>query len=293
MQIDRMELADLGNPEHLAAAVLRQIPDLPIPVPVEAIARALDITEIRPLQTEGFEGGLITYPDKSEGIVLVNMHSQPRRQRFTVGHELGHFVNPWHKPKEGNQFLCTAEDMRRLTANKHDRATVMEVEANRFAAELLLPKEPFRKDLRRLAGPDMEHILRLAEKYDISREATGRRYVELNDDTCAILFSHDGRLRYACRSRDFPYLDIRSGDPLPAASLSVQSRAGQGEISDWVEIDAGIWLTTDQARQHGIVLEQTLAQRDCFRMTLLTLETDEIDEDEEGLEASWTPRFRR
>jgi Zn-dependent peptidase ImmA (M78 family) len=293
MQIDRMELADLGNPDQLAAAILRQIPDLPIPVPVEAIARALDITGIRALETEGFEGGLITYADKSEGIVLVNMRSQPQRQRFTVGHELGHFVSPWHKPKHGNQFLCTADDMRRLTANKHDRAEVMEVEANRFAAELLLPKEPFRKDLRRLASPDMEHILRLARKYDISREATGRRYVELHDEPCAILFSHDARLRYACRSRDFPFLDIQKGDPLPATSLSAQSRADQGEISDWVEIDAGIWLATDQARRHGTVLEQTLAQRGGFRMTLLTLEAEESDEDEEDLEASWTPRFRR
>lgn len=287
-----MELADLGNPEQLAAAILRQVPDLPVPVPVESIARALDIIDIRPLETEGFEGSLISYPEKSEGIILVNMRSQPQRQRFSIGHELGHFVNPWHKPKDGNRFLCTADDMRRLSAEKHNRAALMEVEANRFAAELLLPKEPFRKDLRRLAGADLAHVLRLAQKYDMSKEATGRRYVELHDEACAILFSRNGRVRYGCRSRDFPYLDIRSGDPLPAASLSVQSRAGQGDLSDWVEIDAALWLTGDQVRRHSTVLEQTVAQRDGFRMTLLTLETEEPDE-EEDLEDSWTPRFRR
>jgi hypothetical protein len=77
------------------------------------------------------------------------------------------------------------------------------------------------------------------------------------------------------------------------ASLSVRSRAGQGDISDWVEIDAGIWLTSEQTRRPGAVLEQAVAQRDGFRMTLLTLDTEEDDEDQDHLEDLWTPRFRR
>jgi hypothetical protein len=40
--------------------------------PVEDIARKLDITDIRELETEGFEGGLVTDAEKSSGVILVN-----------------------------------------------------------------------------------------------------------------------------------------------------------------------------------------------------------------------------
>ena len=33
MNLDRMELADCGTPEALVAAILKQVPDMPIPVP--------------------------------------------------------------------------------------------------------------------------------------------------------------------------------------------------------------------------------------------------------------------
>ena len=74
MQIDRMELADVGaNPRRIAEAVLAQIPDVPIPIPVEEIARAVDIVEIRIEALESFEGALVTAtPEKAEASILVN-----------------------------------------------------------------------------------------------------------------------------------------------------------------------------------------------------------------------------
>ena len=34
------------------------------------------------------------------------------RRRFTVGHELGHFLIPTHKPVQKGNFLCSRGDMR-------------------------------------------------------------------------------------------------------------------------------------------------------------------------------------
>ncbi len=293
MRIDRMALADIGEPARLASAILDQLPDVPIPVPVEDIARALDITDIRTLETEGFEGGLITPRDKSEGVILVNAHSPRQRRRFTIGHELGHFVNPWHMPTDGRQSLCTPADMRRSTHKTGDRAVQMEVEANRFSAEVLLPRTQFQKDLGRRAGADLEHVVSLADRYDMSKEATARRYVDLHDEPCAVVFSHNAIVRYTRRGSGFHYLDIKGGNPLPAQSLSAKGQLPEGVVSEWREIDSGMWLS-DVPRARSI-FEQTLAQQNGYRITLLTFDEADADEDDEpeDLEESWTPRFRR
>ncbi|MBK8208686.1 MAG: ImmA/IrrE family metallo-endopeptidase [Rhodospirillales bacterium] len=234
-----MELADCAAPEALAAAILRQVPDMPLPVPVEDIARQLDITEIRRIETEGFEGGLIAWDDRSDGVILVNRSGSRQRQRFTIGHELGHFLNPWHKPKDAQGFRCTSRDMRVSSAQPGDRAVQMEVEANIFAAELLMPRALFRKDLRGKQGLDVSHILALARKFDMSRESTARRYVELQDDPCAVVISRHGKVLRCYRNKDFPYVSVKPGDPVPAFSIAVSDRLPPGEVSDWNEIDRG------------------------------------------------------
>ena len=94
IKISRIDLADFATPERIVDGIIRQISDLPIPVPVEEIAQMLDIISIEPLTTEGFEGGLVTDAEKSEGFILVNGASPPQRRRFTIGHELCSFPLP-------------------------------------------------------------------------------------------------------------------------------------------------------------------------------------------------------
>ena len=117
---------------------------MPIPVPIEDIAKAVDISDIAAIGTSGFEGGLITDRDKSQGVILVKRENRPRRQRFTIGHELGHFLMPLHLPEDGEKFMCTSADMRESDTSKMiDRVTRMEAEANRFAANMLMPAPLF------------------------------------------------------------------------------------------------------------------------------------------------------
>ncbi len=94
MTLSRMELQErgAGSPDGLVTRILKLESNLPVPVPVEDLCRQLDIADIRPMDTEGFEGGLITDPERSEGMILVNSASHYFRRRFTIGHELGHFL---------------------------------------------------------------------------------------------------------------------------------------------------------------------------------------------------------
>lgn len=293
IRISRFDLADFASPERIVQEIIRQITDLPIPVPVEELAQMLDIISIEALTTEGFEGGLLTDAEKSEGFILVNMSSPSQRRRFTVGHELCHFLTPSHKV-DGDQFLCSPEDMRLISAPESDRAARMEVEANRFAARILMPEPHFRRDLRLRKRAEIEHILTLAERYHTSKEATARRYVDVQDEPCAIVVSHNGHILRFYRHEDFPFLDIERGDPVPHGSLTARTHLTMGVPSNSEEKDGGLWLSGYRENRIPMIYEQVLPQNDGYRLTLLSLAEDPEDlEEEEELKESWTPRFKR
>jgi Zn-dependent peptidase ImmA (M78 family) len=84
-------------------------------------AQELDIADIRDMSTDGFEGGLITDDARSSGYILVNRSARRRRRRFTIGHELGHFLMTTHKVPAGG-FQCSRDDMRRWTDKEQSTA---------------------------------------------------------------------------------------------------------------------------------------------------------------------------
>lgn len=286
MKFSRMDLADCITPEALEAEIHElQVGVFPIPVPIDEWALALDITTIKALETEGFEGGLMMFPDRSSGTILVNQGASDRRQRFTIGHELGHFLLPWHKPRSGQGFLCSAKDMAKFRAKPGgDRYAKMEAQANQFSAGILMPKAPFRADLRARRHFEAAHIVELADHYDVSKEAMARRCVDLHDDAIAVVFSRAGLVVRIYRGKDFPRFSLMINDPLPAASVARRAALTPGQSSEWGEAPSDHWLSIAK----GVVFEQSIGQQKGFRMTLLTFEADSDDQDDE-VERAWTP----
>lgn len=293
ISLSRMELADCGSPEKLILEILKQLPDLTPPVPVKQIAIAAGIEEVKGLETEAFEGALIALADKSRGVILVNRARPKVRRRFSVGHELGHFLIPTHVAMDAKGFQCRASDMRISAAPSADRADRMEVEANRFAAHLLMPPPMVRKDLSKLRGVDIGHILDLAGRYDVSKEAAARRYVEYTDDVCAVVLSRDGSVMRSYRDRTFPYIPLSSNDRVPAQSMTARY-TGDG-LSSLEEVETSTWFDDERKLRNASLYEQVLVQAKGFRLTLLSLDLqDEEDEElDDHIEASWRPKFRK
>ncbi len=103
-----MEIEEVGfNPENLAKAVHHQLDSKTGPVPVTAIAAALDIINIRYEPLESFEGALVMPASRNRGVILVNSLVSTKRQRFTIAHELGHYLNLRHVPVSDQGFECT------------------------------------------------------------------------------------------------------------------------------------------------------------------------------------------
>jgi hypothetical protein len=278
-----MELADCGSPEKLLGVIFAKRQEWRPPVPIEDFAASVGIEQIKALETDGFEGALLTDADKTRGVILFNERSARQRKRFTIGHELGHFLIPTHR---GNQ-QCTSKDMRESKrATERERR---EAEANRFSAGLLMPRHWFVREMNRLGDADVSHVRALAQLFDTSLEATANRYAELTDDRCAFVFSKDGVVRYARPSKQFPKLAVRAGDTLPVGA----SKVSTGQAVAWKELAGDVWLQDGFGRSGPPLLEQAVAQANGFQLTLLFLEPPEQDEDEEEAEPDWQPRFRR
>lgn len=288
-----MELADVGSPDGLVEAILSQASEISIPIPVEEIAQQLDISEIGTLTTKGFEGALLTDAERSNGVILVNEKSGGSRRRFTIGHELCHFLCFWHKPLSPDGFYCSRKDMQEYSLVLADRAKRMEAEANRFSAQLLMPATPFRRDIRGRGEPSLDSIIELAGRYDTSKESTARRYVEMHDEPCAAIISRHGKIKRIYRHELFPFIEPGFGSLLPQGSLSAQGKECPGAISSWNEADAAEWLPSGRGDELPVVYEQVHYQADGYRLTLLTAEIDEDEIEAEDLEDSWTPRFKR
>jgi Zn-dependent peptidase ImmA (M78 family) len=124
------------------------------PVRVEALAEDLLGLHVVEAQLDSLSG--VLYP--SERRIVLNAADGPTRRRFTLAHELGHWVCQCLEGHAGEVF-CRAEEMTLDPAAK-----AVEREANVFAAELLMP-EP---EVRAAWDDDVE---RCAERFGVSGEA--------------------------------------------------------------------------------------------------------------------------
>ena len=275
MKIDLIELADIGNPARLASALLDQVPDLSPGTPIRKIAEAVGIEDIRLAPLENFEGALITDQHKRVGQILVNQVQGEHRQRFTIAHELGHFLLDNHRPKADDGFHCSRGDFSADRSAKMSPAIKMEVEANEFAAELLMPTRLVGKLLVRSPGVELAHILRIAAEFNVSKESAARRYVSMASEPVALIFSKGGNIRYIKKSEDFPSLCVWKNQPIPQGSLTGAIKDEVGEVSGWSTCPADVWLSS---HHHQVVCEQTFPQQNGYRISLLALEDDDDDD---------------
>lgn len=137
------------------------------PVNLDAIAESLG-AEIREFELDADVSGVLFRGQGRKVIAVNRVHSQVRK-RFTIAHEMGHLA--LHKGTEvhvDQGFRVNLRDSKSATAQD-----VEEVEANAFAANLLMPAQWLRSDLRGSTFDleNEEQISDLAERYQVSAQA--------------------------------------------------------------------------------------------------------------------------
>ena len=106
-------------------------------------------------------------------VIKINKNESRGHQRFTMAHELGHYIFDYNgKDEYANAYT--------LTTRTND---VNEIRANRFAAALLMPQEEFKNRFHtyKKDNYDMTNIIKLLSlDFDVSETAVERRIKELD-----------------------------------------------------------------------------------------------------------------
>src|SRR5215813_11483377 len=136
----------------------------PEDIDIEAIAQYCRAT-VRYKEIEGAQARIVGIGDKA--IISVSKAMKRARQRFSVGHELGH----WMRDHGTIGFSCSHKDF--LTEWSSDNP---ERRANRYAADLLLPESMFRP-LSRNRDITLATAQTLADRFQTSLVATAIRLV--------------------------------------------------------------------------------------------------------------------
>jgi Zn-dependent peptidase ImmA (M78 family) len=278
-------LAECGSPETIIAAILKHYPDLRAPVQMEQIARDAGISEFRDLEDKGFVCASLSDIGKTEGAILSAVGLSAQRQRFARAHALGHFLIRAHR----GDRRCTNRDLGEKRTDTPQRKE--EMQANRFAAGLLMPKPWFTAFVAGLGKPAVTHLPIIAAKYDVSLEAAASRYVELTPGMVALVFIKDGAVRYLRLSRSFPPTVIRPGSPAPAAVLE----AGPQDKIAWLPTNVRDWVLMSRDTRPPKVTMQILSKDNGFQLVMLSINVAaERRADEEAEKAAMqSPKFGR
>lgn len=139
------------------------------PVPVQDLAETLGIKVVSTPLESGVSGALIK--DGENWFIVVNSNHHTNRQRFTIAHEIAHFhLEHAREEHVDREFTVLMRD-----ENSAMATDPKEIEANRFAAELLMPEEMIIGDFVKIGRIDDEIVSRLALKYQVSKLAFEHR----------------------------------------------------------------------------------------------------------------------
>ncbi len=158
------------NQAAIAAKILQKKFNLEtVPVDVKKIAQEMNIViEEANFENENISGYLKRKSKEGNPLIVVRTQDLENRKRFTIAHELGHYI--LHKDDsvlvDGNLIF---RDIISSTASD-----IKEIQANQFASELLMPTVLLLEDIEKkmkLKIDLFQIIKELAYQYGVSNEA--------------------------------------------------------------------------------------------------------------------------
>jgi Zn-dependent peptidase ImmA (M78 family)/DNA-binding XRE family transcriptional regulator len=162
-------IVSAAAPSHAANELLEKAKIGSPPVDVEQLCRRCGVLVFKRAFGEALSG--LVFPYEDGAVIGINSDQPETRQRFTMGHELGHYLLRHHE-----RTLAYDEpfhiDLEEGTPPGFDWRA--ERAANDFAADLLMPRRLLAAEFKRSQDP-----AGLASKFEVSQVAMGIRLQEL------------------------------------------------------------------------------------------------------------------
>ena len=287
----RYQMAKRKAEKFLADRGIASLPIDPI-----AIAESLDIVvEPKPHTARGVSGMLVRQQDVF-GIMYATHIDNEGFQRFSIAHEIGHYVLEGHV-----DHIFPSGDGLHTSEAGFISGDPFELEADHFAAGLLMPDPHFSREVRRF-GDGLEAVEGMARKCRTSLTATAIRYCETTSVPIAVVVTAGSTVDYCFMSKslqDFDGLEwLRKGQPLPAGVdtdvfnrdpdniLRARRSHADTDLRDWFGGPRSMPGTEEAIGLGRYGKTLTVLSSNVFA-------DDEPDEEDEDMEERWTPRFRR
>lgn len=226
----------------------------PEDIDIEAVAQYCNATVVYERLT-GCEARIIGNADRA--IITVNSESHRARQRFSVGHELGH----WMLDRNKIGFACTNIAFRsQWGAANPERA------ANAFAADLLLPTQIFERYAH--AVPiTLQSAHSLAAKFQTSLTATAIRLVQHGSFPAMIIYFVSGARKWFVAGPDVPH-ELFPKQELHQHTLAWDLMKGNSSRLGPTDVQADAWIQHPRSKWYEVV-EDSIRFADESILTML------------------------
>lgn len=159
--------------EGRAANLLRKHGLYAAPVNIATLAENLGANVIYEDLEDDVSGFLLR--ERGESTIAVNSKHHSNRQRFTLAHECGHLF--LHADKGDRLWVDKALFFRDASSSSGEHKA--EVEANQFAAALLMPKDLINEAVGNADEISEFDVVRLAFQFGVSEKAMTVRLISL------------------------------------------------------------------------------------------------------------------
>ena len=214
--------------------VRQMLPDTPF-------GRGTVIKEPADLTWNSGEGALVRNPDdEREWGIFVNPKARPERKRFTIAHELGHFI--LHRAM---QFLFNCD--KESVYSGVETLKLIEREADDFAGNLLMPGKMLRE---RIDGKRIDfHLLSaLAKDFGVSLESMCIRLIKCTEQRAVLVYWDHGFLKYQWPSGESRRTRVRlrqTGDPQEPLPGTLAADDEIPQEWDGIDMPAEAWCSSE------------------------------------------------
>lgn len=264
------------DPRNEAKKLLDELGLDSLPIIPRKICEQLGITYVENSLKE--IDGILFIDNAFRGMICVNSTIiENGRKNFTGAHELGHYCMDSF---DSNSFLCPRSAIGATSGN-----SPIELRANEFAAELLMPRSIF-QDLVDRHEPGWDNIMKLSEMSQTSELATVIRYLELTEESCALLVCEKDKIAWFRASNNFNlYIDMENRY-IPSDTQTFAALKGDAPDDLFDSVKANMWVFGKKINKYSEILEWALPINSYGQVFTLLYDEDGLgdyeDEEEES-----------
>lgn len=257
-----MNYLHYNHPELYAQDILTAL-NLTIPIDVYKICEFYDI-KINYEDVDAAEAFLIVCNGKKNIVINRKKILYKPRERFTIAHEIGHYIIPWHN----SLHKC-------LNIGDFDSTNIIENEADIFASELLMPTNEIQQ---KIIGRDvnLDLIKELAQEFNVSLGAMTRKIIKnTNEKVIVLLYYDDGTKIIQAQTSSF-HLNLKEGIIRGSAAKELLQNGHANETIKRI-LSSDVWFKDNNNIN---IVEESLYQPKLSRVfTLLRIakDTDYLD----------------